>query len=76
MPYVLRGFDENFSIAWGVAIVYLGPRHWGMKKKMYDAIASRDDLVILDASFGLESIADGSGISMLSFSIGDSISAN
>ncbi len=74
MPYVLRGFDENFSSHGGLPLYTWDSSLGDEEKDVWDAIASRDDLVILDASFGLESIADGSGISMLSFSIGDSIS--
>ncbi|MDP6234356.1 MAG: ABC transporter permease [Candidatus Poseidoniaceae archaeon] len=74
MPYVLRGFDENFSSHGGLPLYTWDSALGDEEKEVWATIASRDDLVILDASFGLESIADGSGISMLSFSIGDSIS--
>jgi putative ABC transport system permease protein len=40
---------------------------------VWNTVRNRQDLVLLDASFGLELATDGTGISTLSFSIGDSI---
>ena len=74
MPYVVRGFDEAFSTHGGLPL-YLWDTSLGSNEyEVWSSVSNRDDLVILDASFGLESLADGNGISMLSFSIGDSIS--
>ncbi len=73
MPYVVRGFDEAFAQHGGLPLYTwdssLGEDEFGV----WDEVSSRDDLVLLDASFGLEAITDGSGLSTLSFSIGDSI---
>jgi putative ABC transport system permease protein len=74
MPYVVRGFDENFSQHGGLPLFTWDSSLGDDESEVWKAIELRNDLVLLDASFGLESIADGSGISMLSFSIGDSIS--
>jgi len=74
MPYVVRGFDEAFSSHGGLPLYLWDSSLGSSETEVWATVGSRDDLVILDASFGLESIADGSGISTLSFSIGDSIS--
>ncbi|MFL2949362.1 MAG: FtsX-like permease family protein [Candidatus Poseidoniaceae archaeon] len=74
MPYLLRGFDENFSAHGGLPLYQWDPSLGATQKEAWITVGSRDDLVFVDASFGLESVADGSGLSMLSFSIGESIS--
>ena len=74
MPYVVRGFDEAFSTHGGLPLYIWDSSLGSSETEVWATVGSREDLVILDASFGLESITDGSGISMLSFSIGDSIS--
>ncbi|RJU97506.1 MAG: ABC transporter permease [Candidatus Poseidoniales archaeon] len=74
MPYILRGFDENFSSHGGLPLYQWDPSLGESQREAWITVGSRDDLVFVDASFGLESVADGSGLSMLSFSIGESIS--
>lgn len=74
MPYVVRGFDDAFSLHGGLPLHIWDSSLGSTEKEIWNVVSSREDLVLLDASFGLESLADGSGISMLSFSIGDSIS--
>ncbi len=73
MPYVLRGFDPSFSNHGGLPLHAWDESLGSSELEVWSVVHSRDDLVLLDASFGLESLADGSGISSLSFSIGDSI---
>lgn len=74
MPYLLRGFDDNFSSHGGLPLYQWDPSLGESQREAWITVGSRDDLVFVDASFGLESVADGSGLSMLSFSIGESIS--
>lgn len=74
MPYLLRGFDENFSSHGGLPLYTWDPSLGTTEEQVWMAVSDRQDLVIVDASFGLESVADGSGLSTLSFSIGESIS--
>ena len=74
MPYVLRGFDEGFANHGGLPLHEWDSQLGSTEIEVWQAVESRQDLVLLDASFGLELSTDGTGISMLSFSIGDSIS--
>jgi len=74
MPYLLRGFDENFSSHGGLPLYTWDPSLGTTEEQVWMSVSDRQDLVIVDASFGLESVADGSGLSTLSFSIGESIS--
>ena len=74
MPYVIRGFDDAFAQHGGLPLYAWDSSLGTDESDVWNTVSSRDDLVILDASFGLESITDGSGISTLSFSIGESIS--
>jgi putative ABC transport system permease protein len=74
MPYLLRGFDANFSEHGGLPLYTWDPSLGTTEQQVWMTVSDREDLVIVDASFGLESVADGSGLSTLSFSIGESIS--
>ncbi|MDG1559343.1 MAG: ABC transporter permease, partial [Candidatus Poseidoniaceae archaeon] len=74
MPYLLRGFDDNFSEHGGLPLYTWDKSLGTTEKQVWMTVSDREDLVIVDASFGLESVADGSGLSTLSFSIGESIS--
>jgi len=74
MPYLLRGFDDNFSEHGGLPLYTWDPSLGTTEQQVWMTVSDREDLVIVDASFGLESVADGSGLSTLSFSIGESIS--
>jgi len=74
MPYVLRGFDEGFADHGGLPLHEWDRQFGSSEIEVWQTVESRSDLVLLDASFGLELSTDGTGISMLSFSIGDSIS--
>ena len=74
MPYVVRGFDDAFAEHGGLPLYTWDSSLGEDEIEVWNLVSSRDDLVLLDASFGLETITDGSGISMLSFSIGESIS--
>ena len=74
MPYVIRGFDEAFAQHGGLPLYTWDSSLGEDEIEVWNVVSSRNDLVLLDASFGLEAITDGSGFSTLSFSIGDSIS--
>ena len=74
MPYVIRGFDDAFAQHGGLPLYTWDSSLGANELEVWNVVSSREDLVLLDASFGLEAITDGSGLSTLSFSIGDSIS--
>ncbi len=74
MPYILRGFDDGFAQHGGLPL-YLWDESLGdTSDEAWISIGKRDDIVLVDASFGLELSTDGTGISSMTFSIGDSIS--
>ena len=73
MPYVLRGVDDGFTQHGGLPL-YLWDESLGeTSEEAWISIGNLNDVVFLDASFGLESSADGSTLVPLRFSIGDSI---
>ncbi len=74
MPYILRGFDEGFSEHGGLPLYEWDEQFGSSELEVWNTVGGRDDLVLLDASFGLELNTDGTSISTLSFSIGNSIS--
>ena len=74
MPYVIRGFDDAFAQHGGLPLYTWDSSLGSDEIEVWNVVSARDDLVLLDASFGLEAITDGSGLSTLSFSIGESIS--
>ena len=74
MPYILRGFDKNFASHGGLPLHLWDESLGDTAEEVWISIGNRDDIVLVDASFGLELSTDGTGISVMSFSIGDSIS--
>ena len=74
MPYILRGFDDGFANHGGLPLHLWDESLGDTAEEAWISIGNRDDIVVVDASFGLELSTDGTGISMMSFSIGDSIS--
>jgi len=74
MPYVLRGYDEGFANHGGLPLHEWDEQLGDTESEVWTSIRNRQDLVLLDASFGLELSTEGTDITMLSFSIGDSIS--
>ena len=73
MPYILRGVDDGF-IRHGGLPLYAWDGSLGLtSEEAWATAGSFENIVFLDASFGLESAADGSGLSMLQFSIGDTV---
>ena len=74
MPYILRGYDSGFANHGGLPLYDWDPLLGDNEIDVWNAVRNRQDLVLLDASFGLELSTDGSGLSTLSFSIGNSIS--
>ena len=73
MPYILRGYDGGFANHGGLPLFEWDPQYGSTQSEVWNTVRNRQDLVLLDASFGLELATDGTGISTLSFSIGDSI---
>ena len=73
MPYILRGFDEGFANHGGLPLFDWDQEYGSTEAEVWNTVRDRQDLVLLDASFGLELATDGTGLSTLSFSIGDSI---
>jgi len=74
MPYILRGFDDGFANHGGLPLHLWDESLGDTAEEAWISIGNRDDIVLVDASFGLELSTDGTGISAMSFSIGDSIS--
>jgi putative ABC transport system permease protein len=74
MPYILRGFDDGFANHGGLPLHLWDESLGDTAEEAWISIGNRDDVVLVDASFGLELSTDGTGISRMSFSIGDSIS--
>ena len=73
MPYVLRGYDAGFANHGGLPLFEWDSQYGSTESEVWNTVRNRQDLVLLDASFGLELATDGTGVSTLSFSIGDSI---
>ena len=74
MPYILRGVDEGFVLHGGLPLHVWDDALGSTSQEAWMSISQFQDVVFLDASFGLESTADGTGLVPLQFSIGDSIS--
>ena len=73
MPYILRGYDSGFANHGGLPLFEWDSQYGDTESEVWNTVRNRQDLVLLDASFGLELATDGTGVSVLSFSIGDSI---
>ena len=73
MPYLLRGVDEGFIAHGGLPLHAWDEALGSTSQEAWISIGTFNDVVFLDASFGLESTADGSTLVPLQFSIGDSI---
>jgi putative ABC transport system permease protein len=73
MPYILRGYDSGFANHGGLPLFEWDSQYGDTESEVWNTVRTRQDLVLLDASFGLELATDGTGVSVLSFSIGDSI---
>lgn len=74
MPYLLRGVDDGFIQHGGLPLHAWDSSLGNSSEEAWIAMAAFDNIVFLDASFGLESTADGTTLVPLQFSIGDSIS--
>lgn len=73
MPYLLRGVDEGFRNHGGLPLYAWDESLGDTQKEAWRAMEQFENIVFLDASFGLESTTDGATIVPLQFSIGDSI---
>jgi putative ABC transport system permease protein len=73
MPYLLRGVDSGFLAHGGLPLHLWDESLGATSDEAWISIENFNDVVFLDASFGLESTADGSTLVPLQFSIGDSI---
>ena len=74
MPYLLRGVDEGFIEHGGLPLHAWDTSLGNSSEEAWVTMAAFENIVFLDASFGLESTADGTTLVPLQFSIGDSIS--
>lgn len=74
MPYLLRGVDDGFTLHGGLPLHAWDESLGNTSEDAWKALATFENVVFLDASFGLESSADGTTLVPLQFSIGDSIS--
>jgi putative ABC transport system permease protein len=73
MPYLLRGVDQGFVAHGGLPLHIWDEALGTTSEEAWISIEQFNDVVFLDASFGLESTTDGSTLVPLQFSIGDSI---
>ena len=73
MPYILRGADDGFIQHGGLPLHAWDTSLGNTSDEAWISISSFENIVFLDASFGLESTADGTTLVPLQFSIGDSI---
>ena len=73
MPYIFNGYDAGFAQHGGLPLFDWDQQYGESETDVWNTVRNRQDLVLLDASFGLELATDGTGLSTLSFSIGDSI---
>ena len=73
MPYILRGFDSGFANHGGLPLHDWDHQYGETEVEVWNSVRNRQDLVLFDASFGLELATDGTDLGGLSFSIGDSI---
>jgi putative ABC transport system permease protein len=73
MPYLLRGVDDGFIAHGGLPLHAWDEALGSTSEEAWISIGTFNDIVFLDASFGLESTADGTTLVPLQFSIGDSI---
>ena len=73
MPYLLRGVDAGFTQHGGLPLHVWDSSLGNTSDEAWSSIEHFDNVVFLDASFGLESTVDGTGLVPLQFSIGDSI---
>lgn len=74
MPYLIRGVDDGFIVHGGLPLHLWDESLGATSEEAWISIGKFNDIVFLDASFGLESTTDGAGLVPLQFSIGDSIS--
>ena len=74
MPYILRGVDDGFIQHGGLPLHAWDTSLGNTSDEAWNSISSFENIVFLDASFGLESTTDGTTLVPLQFSIGDSIS--
>ena len=73
MPYLLRGVDDGFILHGGLPLHAWDSSLGNSSDEAWKSLISFENIVFLDASFGLESTADGTTLVPLQFSIGDSI---
>ena len=73
IPYILRGVDRGFIEHGGLPLYAWDGALGSTSDDAWDSIGRFNNIVFLDASFGLESAADGSGLSPMQLSIGDEI---
>ena len=74
MPYLLRGVDAGFRAHGGLPLHVWDSSLGNTSEEAWSSLGLFEHIVFLDASFGLESTADGTSLVPLQFSIGDSIS--
>ena len=74
MPYLIRGVDDGFIVHGGLPLHLWDESLGATSEEAWISIGKFNNIVFLDASFGLESTTDGAGLVPLQFSIGDSIS--
>jgi len=73
VPYILRGADASFADHGGLSLHLWDEGLGATEAEVWAAVLARDDLVLVDASFGLESATDGAAVGLLPLGLGDSV---
>ena len=72
-PYILRGVDEDFAKHGGLPLHIWDSSLGGSSDEAWSSMHIRDDVVFVDASFGLESSLDGTSVGVFSVKVGENI---
>lgn len=73
VPYILRGADSSFANHGGLALHLWDTSLGSTEDEVWATVLARDDLVLVDASFGLESATDGAAVGLLALDLGESV---
>jgi putative ABC transport system permease protein len=73
VPYILRGAGASFAEHGGLSLYLWDDEFGATEAEVWSTVLSRDDLVIVDASFGLETATDGAAVGLLPLSLGERV---
>jgi len=73
IPYILRGFDSGFANHGGLPLFSWDKSLGEDENEVWQRVLEHPDLVIIDSSFTMVDATQGTGISSVELSIGDTI---